>query len=298
MNNTAFYIPGGKHYDIEGVRNQPHSFVSLSVTGRRCALLCRHCGGKMLRSMEPFEEPDQAEALAASLKARGCGGVLVSGGAGPDGQVPLKGYGAALKTLKEAGLKVIVHTGILAPDTAAELANAQVDAVALDLIGAAETIREVSHLNLTPSDYQRSLEVALNAGIAVSPHVVLGLEGGVLRGEEAAIDMAAEAALKKLVLVVFTPLAGTDYALSSPPPLAGVQKLFQYAREKLPTGQIYLGCARPRGEYGRALEDTALALGFSGVAFPSAETVRTAQTCGFHSWCCGLGEAGKGEGHG
>ncbi|WP_319402475.1 radical SAM protein [uncultured Anaeromusa sp.] len=298
MNNTAFYIPGGKHYDIEGVRNQPHSFVSLSITGRRCALLCRHCGGKMLRSMEPFEDPSQAEALAASLQERGCGGVLVSGGAGPDGQVPLKGYGEALKTLKEAGLKVIVHTGILAPDTAAELAQARVDAVALDLIGATETIREVYRLNLTPSDYRRSLEVALNAGLAVSPHVVLGLEGGVLRGEEAAIAMAAEAALEKLVLVVFTPLAGTDYALSSPPPLTGVQKLFHYAREKLPTGQIYLGCARPRGEYGRALEETALSLGFSGVAFPSAETVRTAQTCGFHSWCCGLGEAGKGEGHG
>ncbi|MEN6567966.1 MAG: radical SAM protein [Veillonellales bacterium] len=288
----VFYAPGSRHYDNGLYTNTPRSFVNISVTGTKCQCRCAHCNGSLLSGMLSAAEPELLLAQAQKLAAEGCKGILVSGGACRDGSVPLKRFGAALKQIGSLGLKVVVHPGLLTPELADILADAGVDRVALDLIGDAATIRQVYHLDKTPADYRRSLQAARNAGLKTSPHIVIGLHYGEIRGEYAALDMVAAEGADSLVLVILKSLPGTDMAQCPPPDLAKVAAVFQAAREKLSSLPIALGCARPAGEYARTAERYAVDAGFAAIAYPARETVDYVLSRGYsvayREVCCGI----------
>ncbi len=82
------------------------------------------------------------------------------------------------------GLAVVVHTGIVYPKLAEALAEAEIDAAMIDIIGSNDSIQRVYHLNLTVDDFDRSLYLLEKNDIPVVPHVLVGIHYGKLKGEE------------------------------------------------------------------------------------------------------------------
>jgi uncharacterized radical SAM superfamily protein len=162
----------------------------------------------------------------------------------------------------------------------------------LDIIGDDGTIREIYGLDATVEDYRRSLENVAAAGIPASPHIVIGLHFGEIRGEYHAVDMAAEYPVASLVLVAFKPISGTEMAQSPVCTPEEIRDVIAYAREKLPEVPILLGCARPGGEHQVRTDLYAIEAGVDGIAYPSEEAVRRARELGcevsFSDVCCSL----------
>ena len=292
MTEFWLFAPGSRRYDNGGYANQPGSFANVSITGTRCQCRCAHCRGTLLQTMLPAETPAELVRLAAALHSNGCRGLLISGGADASGRVPLREFTAALRTVAGMGLAVTVHSGLLDAATAGALAGAGLRGVALDLIGDAATIREVYHLDKTPDDYRLSLRTARQAGLPAIPHIVAGMHWGRLRGEFAAVRMVATEGADALIFVVLMPQRGTAMQDLPPPDLAELAGLFAFARSELPRIPLILGCARPVGDYARAVERLAVTAGFQGIAFPAAETVDYLRQRGYQTvyreTCCGI----------
>jgi uncharacterized radical SAM superfamily protein len=289
-----FFAPSIKHFEIESYRNSPEPyFIPVSITGSACALDCKHCGGKLLETMTPATTPQKLFEIAQNLAKRGSYGMLVSGGADSRGVVPLEKFAPTMKRIRdELGLHVAVHTGIVTPELAQALAEARVDSAMLDIIGDNDTIREIYGLEATVEDYRKSLEEVSAAGIPASPHIVIGLHFGKLRGEYNAVDIAAEFPIASLVLVAFKPISGTAMADSKVCTPEEIRDVIVYARKKLPDTPLLLGCARPGGKHQIRTDCYAIEAGVDGIAYPAEEAVQLAKSRGseisFSEVCCSL----------
>ena len=284
--------PGARRYEIEGFGNNPHRFAAISLTGRACALRCEHCQGQLLESMYPAPTPQALRELADELLAKGCQGVLLSGGADHEGHVPLDGHLEAIADLKSRGLRVIVHTGLVDKATAQGLKAAGVDQVLVDVIGDEETIWQVYHLDKKPQDYAATLAVLKEVGLAIAPHIVVGLHFGRIRGELAALKMITAAEPEAIILVVLTPLPGTPMARIPAPSAKEVGRLAALARITNPGRPISLGCARPPGPAKARMERLAITAGINALAYPSEASIAYARSLALAvEWveeCCSL----------
>src|SRR3972149_284333 len=121
-----FSAPGLKRYETAAFcQRNPAAFTAISVTAERCALNCDHCQGQLLRHMRPLGDGESLFSVAGGLARQGAKGVLVSGGAGPDGAVPLASLADEMARLKaELDLRVLVHTGLVDRAQARALAEA------------------------------------------------------------------------------------------------------------------------------------------------------------------------------
>ena len=287
----GFSVSGMKHYEIDGYRNSPCSFAALSLTGGQCGCQCAHCGGSLLQGMADASTPEKLAACIDKAAGMGCTGVLVSGGSGLDGAVPVLPAMEGIAYAKSKGLKVLVHTGLADKATAAALKKANVDQALCDVIGSAKTIKGVYGLDKSPEDFYASMLCCVEAGIETAPHLVVGLDFGRIEGEYRAIDMVRRAGAKRFVLVVLAPRRGTQMAGVRPPLPEDVVKVFRYAADTLPGVQIALGCARP-SIHAADLEKAAVDLGFGAIAYPRQSTVDYARGIGlapyFFEECCSL----------
>ncbi len=287
-----FFAPGAKHYYNRYYSNHANSFVNMSVTGKTCACRCDHCKGRLLETMVAVLSPREMRNVVDRLLNIGGKGILVSGGADAEGEVPLLPYIEVMKYAKNMGLKVLVHGGLIQPDTAAGLKEAGVDQVLLDVIGDENTIKRVYHLDRTPDDYLQSMVYCREAGLELAPHVVIGLHYGQIRGEKLALEMIREVAPETVVLVILTPSAGTAMAELMPPPIDKVAEIIAAARIMNPYTTLTLGCARPPGLYKRRVEIEAVDCGVNGIAYPDEVTVCYAANRGlearFSEECCSL----------
>lgn len=289
-----FYAPGLKRWQTsEWTPDNPRRFLPISVTGSACALSCDHCKTKVLDGMISVRAGEDLYALARRLRAQGSEGLLVSGGSTRTGEVPLLPHLRHVPRIRaELGMKVIVHSGVVSPKLAAGLAQAGVDGVMLDVIGADETLRDVYHLDLTVADMERSLRLLSAQGLRIIPHVVLGLHYGRFLGEHRALDLLTRYPVSTLILVVLTPLSGTPMAHIPPPPADQVAEFFGTARLAAPTTPINLGCARPLGPVKVELDQSAIDLGLNGIAYPADGVIEYARSRGLtprlFEYCCSL----------
>ncbi len=296
MNGKTLWVaaPSAKSYDSGvGYRNLPTTFPSVSITGAQCALNCAHCGKQLLRGMLDVSQPGALSELIPRLRAAGAYGVLVSGGADLGGKVPLQERYAELQQLKEAGFKVVVHTGLLRREEARQLKAIGIDQVLFDLIGDDVTIQNVYHLSHKAADYRRTLEDLCAEGLTVVPHVIVGLNfGSISSGELRAIEWAAESSVPGLVIVVLSPLPETMMARVSPPGAAEVAELLKAARERFADRSVMLGCARPANAEKEDLERIAVDIGVDGIAYAAGNTIKYAETKGysvrFFPGCCSI----------
>jgi uncharacterized radical SAM superfamily protein len=296
-----FFAPGLKKWQTsEWVPENPRRFLPVSVTGSACALSCDHCQTKVLHGMVSVKADEDLFTLARRLRDQGSEGLLVSGGSTRSGGVPLLPHLDDIKRIREElGLKVIVHSGVVSPRLAEGLANAGVDGVMLDIIGADETIREVYHLDLTAADFDRALGLLAERELRIIPHIVLGLHYGRFLGEYAALEMINRHPVSTLILVVLVPLVGTPMAHLPPPPTAEVVEFFAAARAAAPATPINLGCARPLGAAKVELDRAAIDLGLNGIAYPSEGAIEYARGRGLeprlYEYCCSLTWTGTGD---
>ena len=297
--DLIFAVPGAKRYETEHYRNTPHRFASISLTGRQCALGCEHCRSQLLAGMLPAPTPDALLALGQRLVEQGCEGALISGGADANGAVPLKSHLPAIAQLKQWGLCILVHTGLLDRETAEGLKAARVDQVLFDIVGDAATIRQVLHLDRSPDDYAETLALLRELGIPVAPHIVIGLHFGQLRGELTALEMISQTDAEVVVLVVLRPLPHTPMASLPGVEPEAIGRLAATARLFNPEVPLTLGCARPAGPAKIEIERRAVLAGVNSVAYPDPATVCLAGELGlrtsFVESCCTLAVRSSGS---
>jgi len=286
-----FYAPSFSYYKTKFFCSFPSSFPTISVTGTRCALNCKHCGGKVLETMHPALSPSELFDVCAKLKQKGAVGCLVSGGCLPDGSVPLEEFADAIEKVKrELGLTVFVHTGVITPKTAAALKKAGVDAALIDVISSSETIKKTLSLNITPQDYVDSLQALDKSKLNFVPHVIVGLKDGKLDGELDALRMVAAVKPSAVVLIAFMPIRGTAMEKTTPPKPWDIAKVTAAARMMFPKVPLILGCMRPKGKARGETDVLALKAGVDAIAFPSEEAVKCSNEKGwktsFSSFCC------------
>lgn len=289
--NIRFYAPSFMFYKTSYYCSSPNVFPTISVTGRGCALRCKHCSGIVLNTMYPATTPDALYELCVKLKERGALGCLISGGCLPNGAVPLEGFVDSIARVKrELGFTVFVHTGVIDVPTAKALKNAGVDAALLDIIGSDETIRDIYKLDVSVKDYRDSLQALHEAGIAFVPHVIVGLHYGKLKGEFDALQMISEYKPSALVIIAFMPIRGTEMENVKPPRPVDIARVIASARAMFPETPLVLGCMRPRGKDRSETEILAMKAGIDAIAFPTEEAVRFAECQGykasFSSLCC------------
>ncbi|MBQ03629.1 radical SAM protein [Candidatus Bathyarchaeota archaeon] len=289
-----FYAPGFIHYDTPFYRAvNKWRFPSVSVTGTGCQLQCEHCKGKLLETMIPATTPEMLREVCTRIMDKGGKGLLVSGGATSDGGVPLQKFVPAMGWAKEElGLDIVVHTGLVEPVLAEALADINIDAVMLDIIGSEKTISRIYHMDLTVEAYDQSLYILEEHDIPIVPHVVVGLHYGRLEGERRALEILSGHNLAAVVVVAFMPLEGTpmdDITPSSPEEITRVVLASRLAMPEIP---IILGCARPRGEHKARTDVLAIKAGVNGIAYPSEKGYNHARERGlgirFSDECCSL----------
>ncbi len=293
----GFYAPAVKSYETDEFSNcGTCSFAGFSVTGAECSLRCDHCQTAVLAPMAPAVSPEKLFETAKAQKAAGSGGMLISGGSDKRNRVPLDRYFDTMSRIRsELDLKILVHVGFVDEAQAKGLAAAGVDSVMLDIIGADETVAEVYHLPWASTDnYRRSLANLADAGLPMSPHIVIGLHYGEIRGEYKALEIISEfaPALSSLVLVGLQPIVGTPMEHTAPPTPDEMGEVFRAARLQLPTTQILLGCERPHGEHKLRTDELALKAGLNGVAYPAEGIIGLARALGLEpslsGFCCSL----------
>jgi lipoyl synthase len=288
---VRFYAPSFTYYKTRNFCSSNTQFPTVSVTGTSCALNCKHCGGKVLGTMQPAKTPQQLFNLAAELKAKGAVGCLISGGCSPDGSVPLSQFAEVIGRIKrELGLTVFVHTGIIDLASAVLLKKAGVDATLIDVIGSDETVKKVYNLSVSVKNYADSLNALQQAGLTFVPHVIAGLNDGKLDGEFEALKMIMPLKPSAIVIIAFMPIRGTEMEKAESPKPLDIAKVAAAARLMFPKTPLVLGCMRPKGRLRAETDVYALKAGVDAIAFPSEKAVDYAKAQGwkvsFSPYCC------------
>ncbi|MGQ9508406.1 MAG: radical SAM protein [Thermodesulfobacteriota bacterium] len=291
-NRLTFSIPGTMIYQDNLFPFSQSQFPAISLTGHRCELLCGHCQGKLLKSMIPIETPETLLRVTDQLLKNGTQGVLLSGGANLEGEVPLRNFIPIIKELKSKApeFKVIVHTGLIKRNTAEELKEAKVDQILIDMIGEDETIQNIYHLHKRVEDYEDMLWMLKEIGHRLAPHIIIGHHFGEIRGEWRALEIITRVGVDTLVLVVFKPLH-KETPLRIPAPQE-VSKISAIARILNPALPIRMGCIKPAHPWKIGMERGCIDSGVNTIAYPLYGTIEYAKTIGlkieFIEMCCSL----------
>ena len=294
-NDILYYAPGLKKYETsEFKQTNPRAFLPISITGSGCALSCDHCDKKVLEPMIPLNSNEGLFKMCENLAKNGTESVLLSGGSMKNGQVPfLKHIDDIARIKSELGLKVMMHTGLVDEAMAEGLKKADIDGVALDIIGAQETIEQVYHMTSTVEDFDRSLKLLTDYELSIRPHIILGLHYGKFLGEYTALDMISKYPTHALIIVIFMPFQGTKMQDATPPNTDEVEEFLIKSRLKMPTTQILLGCARPGGEYKKIVDKAAINSGINGIAYPAEGIIEYSRELGlspsFYENSCSCG---------
>ncbi len=267
------------HFAPEIRFSYPLDTALISLTGEQCALQCAHCGGQYLCHMQPIW----------SAEAGGATSALVSGGCDLQGRVPVTEHLERIAAIRD-GRRLNWHVGLIDEEDMRAILP-YVDVISFDMVGEVETIREVYGLKATAEDYIGTYAM-LREYVPVIPHITVGLRGGQIGHERAAMDLLAETGLEALVFIVFIPTPGTKYAGRAPPPVEEVALLLAEARQRFPQASLQLGCMRPRRSYRAHLDPLAVQAGVNGIVSPAREAVAEAAARGLRAIetreCCVL----------
>jgi uncharacterized radical SAM superfamily protein len=293
-NELTFSIPGMVSYHDDTLPCQKDRFAAISVTGKHCDLRCEHCQGKLLESMIPAEDPETFLQVAERLRLNGAHGILVSGGADQNGEVPLNEFIPSIREIKrkDPEFKVIVHTGLIRREMAKELKEAAVDQILIDVIGDEATIREVYHLNKRVEDYEQTLWMLKEEGHRIAPHIIIGHHFGEMRGECRALEMVTRVGVETIVLVIFKTLYLDRKYHFKIPKAEEASRISAIARILNPDIPVRMGCIRPAHPWKAEMEKGFIQSGVNTIAYPLQGTIEYAKKIGlktkFIEMCCSL----------
>jgi lipoyl synthase len=293
-NELTFSIPSTVSYHDKNFSSQKNRFAAISITGSHCDLRCAHCKGKLLESMIPAEDPQTFLRTADRLRLNGAHGILVSGGADQNGEVPLKKFIPSIRELKEKApqFKVIVHTGLIRRETAEELKDSGIDQILIDVIGDDDTIREVYRLNKRVEDYEETLWMLKEMGHRLAPHIIIGHHFGEIRGEWKALEIATRVGVETIVLVIFKalhPSGKNHFKIPNPEETSRISAIARILNPNIP---IRMGCIRPAHPWKAKMEKGFIDSGVNTIAYPLQGTIDYVKETGlktkFIEMCCSL----------
>ncbi|NWF92899.1 MAG: radical SAM protein [Syntrophaceae bacterium] len=293
-NELTFSFPSMIAFQHGGLSCQDERFVAISVTGKDCDLRCGHCKGILLESMASAENPETFSQVVDRLRSHGALGILVSGGADKNGEVPLMKFIPAIRAIKERDpqFKIIVHTGLIQEGPARELREARVDQILIDVIGDEDTIRQVYHLNKRVRDYEDTLWMLKEMGHHLAPHLIIGHHFGEIKGEWRALEIITRVGVETLVLVVIKPFPKTEMKQIQIPKPEETSRISAIARILNPAIPIRIGCIRPAHPSKAEMEKGFLRSGVNTIAYPLQGTIDYAEGMGFETRfeevCCSL----------
>lgn len=251
-----------------------------------------HCSGRYLSGMIPVPDPDDLLSVADALARRGAKGFLLSGGLDRDGRVPLSRHIDAVREIKSStDLLINAHIGLARKSDMSGLVDAGVDAFSVDIYGSNETISEVLGLGACVEDYLDVVRALMDAGAPnVTPHVCVGIHGGRLKGELAALERLRTAEPEQIVIISLIPTKGTPYEGVPAPGGRDVLDIIRAARSFHPDARLLLGCMRSKKD--RSWEAEAVDAGADGIVLPSEGTVGALKQGGHsirkRSVCCAI----------
>jgi lipoyl synthase len=259
-----------------------NSFPAFSVTAAGCALDCDHCQAKILEPMIPATNPEMLDRKVREMIAsQDLRGFLLSGGSNRRNEIRYERYYPVVERLKHdfPYLKIAIHSALLDEARARSMEAAGVDTAMMDVIGAAETIRDVYHLDRPVEDFEATLAALCATRMEVVPHIVIGLHYGKILGEANALDIVSRHRVHSLVLVVIMPFYAKPGTFTTPD-ANEVGRIFLEARRRIDDREVLLGCARPPGMHRRATDAYAVMAGLDGIAFPAEGTLAVANAIG------------------
>jgi uncharacterized radical SAM superfamily protein len=172
------------------------------------------------------------------------------------------------------------------------LAEADIDAAMIDIIGSKETIKEVYHLDCDVDSFDSSLTLLEQNRVPIVPHIVVGIHYGKLQGEMKAIEIVSKHHPAAVVVVALMPVVHTPMEHLTPPSPLDIGHAILASRLFMPQTPLLLGCARPRGLHKIKTDILAIRAGVNGIAYPSEEAYSFARKMGFniqvHEKCCSL----------
>lgn len=271
-----------------------NAFVPISITGEKCELNCKHCSKIYLKHMLKAENQKSLINLCLKLQNLGNRGIVLSGGCTKEGIVPLHRFSNAIRRIKEeTSLITLAHTGVVDYNKAKLLGEAGLDGALVDVVGSSLTTKEIFGIEICPNQYVKTLE-ALNASKIrkISPHIIVGLHYGKIRGEIKALSLLKNTRLDTIVIVVLIPTKATPLENIKPPSPEDVGRIVAIAKLMYPDIHISLGCVRPGGIYRGKIDEFAIKAGASKVAIPSTKAKLVAKELGlkmkeYKQMCCG-----------
>ncbi len=283
----TFYVPGMFHY--LGIRGK---YPALSITGARCELMCDHCQAKILEPMPSVEAPDLLVERCMALAQNGSLGVLISGGCDREGRLPWHKFLDAISEVKKrTKLYISIHCGLLDEETALGLKRAGVDQALLDVIGDDNTYKKIYHVEFGVERIASTMEALNKAGLSMAPHVVCGLNSGMIHSEIQALELISGFQVEQVVIVSLMAIRGTPLQGAPHPAPHEIAEIIAQARFMMPDVKISLGCARKRGD--EALEILAIDAGVNRMALPSDAAIERARQyglkIGYQRTCCSVG---------
>ncbi len=278
------YTPTFRSYATDDLKGcGKNSFPAFSITGGACALNCDHCQAKILEPMIPATSPTELERKVRDLVLlQDLRGFLLSGGSNRRNEVPYERYYPTVEALKRdfPHLRIAVHTALLDERRAKRMEAAGIDVAMMDVIGAAETVRQVYHLDRPVEDFEQTLAALCSTSMEVVPHIIIGLHYGRILGEAHALDIVARYPVAALVLVVVMPYYAPPNRPFATVPAEDVAKVFVAARHSIRNAPVQLGCARPAGRHKLMTDAYAVMAGFDGIAYPAQGIVALAHAIG------------------
>jgi uncharacterized radical SAM superfamily protein len=217
-------------------------FLTVSLTGKRCDLMCTHCKARFLKHMTPAFTPHTLYNTLVKAENDGCKGVLISGGSNGAGKVHVYDFLNTIKNIKNnTKLMINLHTGFIDVNDIEALNNLGIDVISFDVVGSKQAVKNVYGLDLGPGYFETILPAFEEAALNVVPHVTAGLDGGLDSGEERALEIIAAHPPGMVIINSLIPGPGQD--LDS-------HRLFpvlEMASRILPDKtKIGIGCMRPR----------------------------------------------------
>ena len=229
------------------------NFIPISISP--CKLMCKHCMGKYLEGMKKVYNKNELLEFAN----KNLNGILISGGFDRKGRLMnLKKMLPAMKILKN-NFCIALHPGFIDEKTAYEISKST-DIVFVDL-PSNNAIKNVYGLNAKTDDYFKNMEILINAGAKVSPHITVGLNYGKIEEWEL-LDRVRNYPITKLVIDVIIPTKGTPFENVSIN-IEELKNFFKEAKKKIK--RIALGCMRPRN----GIDKIAYEIGIKEIAVPS-----------------------------
>jgi len=296
--NLAQDITKRNFRNVLKIYNPTNKFPAISITGSNCALECEHCNKKYLKGMKSILDNKDLELFLTELSKKNGVGALISGGSDLDGSVPLLSFLDTIKKVKnETNLIINTHTGLLKEETAAKLAEANVDIVSFDINMDEEVVRNIYHLDINLDEFKRAIDLLKRYNLNIVPHICVGLWYGKLNKELESIKFIKENLQDPslIVVIVLIPPKSSKIKFKTPQPEV-IAKVISMIRFLFPMTEISLGCMRPRGRIKIDVEKKALKAGITRIEIPSKDTLKWLKRQSpeiqfkFYSACCAIPE--------